>query len=397
MARQTLTAVIKADAKDYLRKMSRISPRGLVSAFGAVSAGIGVAAGAFAAAANKFFIQPAIEMEGIREQFKVLLGDTAKAEERMKQLTDFAAKTPFELPQIAEASKLLQVMGGDALATGDMLRLVGDAASSTADKDFANLATWVGRAYSGLKSNRPVGEAMMRLMELGLISGDTRNEIEKLQKQGKGMDAFDVLKGSLGKFSGTMAVLSQTTAGKLSTLRDNFRLAGAEVGDQILPSLNVNLDGMIQKLQEMKESGDLKELGENLSQLIKPAADLAAAFGKLITSEEVLNAIGTGLKGVAGGLELINEMREKAKAEDLAKELAEVVPADMTKKAGVFAQLLQSITGAEADTGALITARFGTAAGRDSQAQTIMQQQLEVMRAIQQGRVGPQHAVPGGG
>ncbi len=44
---------------------------------------------------------------------------------------------------------------------------------------------WIGRLYDGLQSGRPVGEAMMRLQELGVISGDTRNQIENLQKSAR--------------------------------------------------------------------------------------------------------------------------------------------------------------------------------------------------------------------
>ena len=128
---------------------------------------------------------------------------------RMQELSKFAQTTPFQLSEVANASRVLQTLGGSALATGDSLRMVGDA-SAVSGESFENLAIHVGRAYSGLKSNRPIGESMSRLQELGLVTGETRSEIEKLQKQSKGKDAWAVLQTELGKTKGGMKELSGT-------------------------------------------------------------------------------------------------------------------------------------------------------------------------------------------
>ena len=227
---------------------------------------------------GKAMIGASREMETLEVQFKTLLGSTQKAKERMKELADFTAKTPFKLPEVAKASRVLQTLTKGALATGEGLRLVGDASASTG-ADFENLAVWVGRAYDGLQSNRPVGEAMMRMQELGLISGDTRNEIEKLQKAGKGKEAWNVLQSELRKTEGGMADLSLTTAGLESTtsdltdemLRNVDSSIGLSVaykgllswGNKILNNVNENLNAQL-KLNEAMEvmgKGDiLKEL-----------------------------------------------------------------------------------------------------------------------------------------
>jgi len=198
----------------------------LISLKGAmVSLGV-VGVGAF----TKSIISAGSEMEKLETQFKVLLGDTESAKARMQELSKFAQTTPFQLEQVANASRILQTLGGNLLSTGEGLRMVGDA-SAISGESFENLAVHVGRAYSGLQANRPIGESMARLQELGLVTGSTRNEIEKLTKAGQGKKAWGILQAELKKTSGGMNELSQTLGGLVSTLKDQFQGALRQLGE----------------------------------------------------------------------------------------------------------------------------------------------------------------------
>lgn len=230
-------------------------------------------------------IGAAAEMETLETAFEPLLGSAEMAEQRMKELAKFAAETPFELPEIAKASKELETLTKGALATGKGLEMVGDIAAST-NRPFDEVAVSVGRLYDGLQSGRPVGEAMMRLQELGAISGDTRAKIEALQKEGKkGDEVWIIAERALGRFSGSMEKQSQTWNGRISTLKDNVNLAFAAMGQPVIDSLSPILDSWADK--------DFTEMGQRLGE------DLAAALD-IITSEDAwelfklnaLNAIG---------------------------------------------------------------------------------------------------------
>ena len=120
----------------------------------------GTVAGVFV----KSLVSASSEMETLETKFKVLLGDTESAKARMQELSKFASTTPFQLNEIANASRVLQTLGGTALATGDSLRMVGDASAISGER-FENLAMHVGRAYNSLNANRPIGESLMRLQE----------------------------------------------------------------------------------------------------------------------------------------------------------------------------------------------------------------------------------------
>ena len=160
-------------------------------------------------------------LEDLELQFKPLLGSAEDAQKRIKELSQFASRTPFQLPEIAKASKVLETLTGGLLSTGKGLEMVGDSAS-VAGVSFDELAVHIGRAYSNLQANRGAGESLARLQELGLVSGETRNQIEELQKSARGQEAWKVLRGELDKTEGAMKGLSSTFTGKLSTLQDNF-------------------------------------------------------------------------------------------------------------------------------------------------------------------------------
>ena len=189
-------------------------------------------------------------METLETKFKVLLGDTESAKARMQELSKFASTTPFQLNEIANASRVLQTLGGTALATGDSLRMVGDA-SAISGESFENLAIHIGRAYSGLKANRPIGESLARLQELGLVSGETRNQIEDLTKQAKGTEAWKVLQTELKKSEGGMKALSKTFGGLTSTLKDQFAEA----------------------LRQISKGGFFDDIKSGLSSIVKTMAD----------------------------------------------------------------------------------------------------------------------------
>ncbi len=211
---------------------------GMVAKVGAI-AGLAGGLGLVGAAVAGFkkSIDEASTMEGFVVGFKVLLGSAEAATARMKELSKFAADTPFELPEVAAASRTLETLTKGALATGKGLTLVGDVASGT-QQSFAEIATWVGRLYDGLQSGRPVGEAMARMQELGIVSGDTRAQIEQLQAAGqKGDGVWGIMEAALGRFGGMMKEQSNTWAGLMSTLKDGVNGVFREFGTPILPAL----------------------------------------------------------------------------------------------------------------------------------------------------------------
>lgn len=214
------------------------------------------------------------EIERYRVQFGVLLGDADKARERIAMLTDFAAKTPFQLPEVINASRILQVFAKDALSTGDSLKMIGDIAAGTS-QPFTDVAMWIGRMYSSLQSGRPIGEAALRLQEMGAISGETANKFTQFAEQVKDGtadigDIWPQVTAEFAQFSGLMESQSATLEGKLSNLQDSIGQFMAHVGEVFLPIAKAFLDIVVPAISNVTAAFDtlVKVLGPPLGEAV---------------------------------------------------------------------------------------------------------------------------------
>ena len=174
------------DLKSSLRETSQFSSQvgqGLLQGLG-LAAGLGVAGGVAAVTkAMVDFTTAGVKFNATVEQqtvaFRTLLGSVDLAKERIDSLVDFAAFTPFELPEIIQANKVLEVLSDGMLSTEEGMKLVGDAASSVG-RGFRETAMWMGRLAAGLESGTAVGESTLRLV-LSLVK-EQRNSSFSLRK-----------------------------------------------------------------------------------------------------------------------------------------------------------------------------------------------------------------------
>ena len=256
--RADLSQMVKAREESQkfqtqLTSMNRLLAQG--AGFGAGFLGISSLSGAMQDA-----ITTGIAFNANLEQqtvaFKTLLGDQELATQRIQQLTEFSATTPFQLEEVIEANRLLQTLTEGALATEDGMRLVGDAAAAVG-RDFAETSLHIGRLYSGLESGLPIGEATMRLTEMGLISGDTRIELQRLAEEGAlgAAQAMEVLGDAFGDTAGAMQLQSQTFNGVLSTVKDNLTII---LGELMKPQFE-GLSILLTKVGEMMGALDTEE------------------------------------------------------------------------------------------------------------------------------------------
>lgn len=269
--------------------------------------GIGIAGVGGLAAIGGMAIKSAADMETMRAQWETLLGSTEKAQARMNELRQFAAETPFEIPEVMQASRTLQVFGGAALATGDNLRLVGDVAAGT-NQPFSDVAMWVGRMYDAIKSGQPFGEAAQRLQEMGALSGENRRKIEKLAEGVKNgnvtmQEAWQQTTGTFSQFSGGMERMSQTVAGQWSNLMDNLGQTLAGIGELLLPLAKSVIEGFNAALPTIREFliGVFEKAGpilQTVGGIFKQVIDgIGAAFD---SNGQASNGFGKAIQAVAG-------------------------------------------------------------------------------------------------
>lgn len=245
-----------------------------------------------------------LQFEGFQTRFEVMLGSADKAKERMQELEKFGRTTPFELPGVVQASVVLETLTQGALSTGDGLRLVGDVASGTG-RPIEELAQWFGRLYDGIKSGRPVGEAMARLQELGAVSGDLRNKIEEMQKAGvDGEVVWATLEDGMGRYSGMMEKQSQTVGGALSNISDGLGALKRNLMEGIFQAAKPLFFGIAAALGNEGVQKAALEAGiavgevlgkavEGVSDLVKIGMDLWDEYGSSITGtvRDVVEAV----------------------------------------------------------------------------------------------------------
>ena len=194
------------------------------------------------------------EFEQYQQRFEVLLKSADAAKQRLAELADFGAKTPFDLPEVVRADTILQGFGLHAEDTAkkfgfsgsEIRRIAGDVASGSG-ASFEQIAGYLGKFSAGA-----TGEAIMRFQELGIV---TR---EQLAKMGVEFDKSGTLTSPLPaamtallkvmneKYNGMMAKQSKTFTGMSSNLRDwvgkTLRTVGQPIFDKLTDGLSSLLD-----------------------------------------------------------------------------------------------------------------------------------------------------------
>lgn len=296
---QGLKIKIGADSAQFDRTMKGVRGKlnmlnGPIKAAGAAAA---AAAGAIAGLAAGIGVmirsasQEAAGVEVLTMQFETLLGSAEKAQDRMEEITKFAATTPFEIKELAETSKLLQTLGGDMLATGEGLRMVGDAAAISG-QPIAEVGLHIGRIFNAITSGTTAGESVARLQELGLMTGTVKRQFEELGKAHKSgrvaalsqNQAMQLLQSVFVKTEGAMIRLASTTQGKLSNMADNISQLKVAFGTGFNDGLKVALDAANNWLPKMKESmtkaGQI--LGDGIAEAVNGDIGKLIEIGKLI-------------------------------------------------------------------------------------------------------------------
>ena len=214
-----LALKLRDEATSKLEKQRIVWARLKLAAVAAVAA-----FAAFVAQGVRFNAQ----VEKATIQFGAFFRNAEQAEAHVRSLTDFAARTPFQLPGILQASRMLLTFAADAAFGADTLRIVGDAAAGVS-APIEEVSTWFGRMYTAIQAGRPMGEALQRLQELGLLSGVARTKMEDLSKAGADQEqVMAVLRDEWEKHDGAMVRLSGTTEGLESTFTDLVaQVAGA--------------------------------------------------------------------------------------------------------------------------------------------------------------------------
>jgi tape measure domain-containing protein len=220
--------------------------RGKLTRFGrglaAVGAGL-LGAGIAGAAALAWPLKLAADLEKTHAGFLTMLGDAEAVTKLMKELQEFAASTPFELPELQEAARMMLAFGSGADSVVDELRMLGDVAAGVG-MPLGELAEIYGKnrvqgRLFGEDINQLTGRGIPVIQELAKQFGVSESEIKSMVSEGKvGFAELQTAMQSLattGIFAGGMERQSQTLLGLWSTLKDTIAQAILPIGQALLP------------------------------------------------------------------------------------------------------------------------------------------------------------------
>lgn len=269
------------------------------------------------------------KFEQYMASFEVLLGGADKAQKRMNELTVFAAKTPFELPQVVEAEKRLLAYGVAAQDTAEVMQILGDISMGNAEK-----LSMISLAYGQVVTNAKLYGTELRqfaengvplLAELATMYGKTEAEMRKMIEGGQisaqaVTEALRRMTAEGGKFYGMMEKQSKTAEGLWATLRDNVGMFARDVGEESFGYLKDQLSIFMDTLDQMARSGELSDIatvwGSNIAKFTEFVVDAIkilwdmrgalAAAGIAVAAFKVAMSISNVVMAVTTAIEAYN-------------------------------------------------------------------------------------------
>lgn len=307
-----------SDAQKRVKAFSENIKAGVQTAMkiGAAVAAAGAAVGGYVAKTGIGYNK---QMDDYTANMQTLLGGVDKAEAKIKELSDMAAKTPFELPTLVDATQTLLAFGVKADDSTGILKSLGDISLGNASK----LETLT-RAYGKMSSTGKVTLENVQMMidagfnPLNLIAERNHMTMESLYKAiSDGKVPFEELTWAIqkatsegGQYFNGMETASKTLTGRLSTLKENWSAFLALVTkpsyeslrDTILPSAIDMVDKLTASFNESGLQGVFDTFSEEVGKLGKNiASKITEYFDSDQAKTDLQNATGKIAKLLTGG------------------------------------------------------------------------------------------------
>lgn len=185
-------------------------------------------------------IDGAAQMEQFSIGFKTLLGNTEAADKALNRIKQDAKSTPFELPGLIQANRLLISAGLNAEAAADLILDLGDAVSATGggQDELERLAL-------NLQQIKNLGHATAIDLKqfafagidiFGLLADSMGKTVDEVKKMDSTDITFDMISKALGtaadeggRFFNAMRDQSTTLNGIKSNIKDTFSIMGTEI------------------------------------------------------------------------------------------------------------------------------------------------------------------------
>lgn len=262
-------------------------------------------------------VQAAAQMRQYEIAFQTMLKSAEAGTQMLRDLQQFAAETPFDVPGVVSAGQQLMAFGFKAEEIIPMLTNLGDAASGLGlgTEGVSRLAYALGQMQTSGKLN---AQDMMQLTSAGIsawdmlaqAAGKTVAEMKDLCSKG----AIDskaavqtIVAGMNEQFGGMMAKTSDEVAGLLANIEETAGNTSAAVGKYLTEAFNIKgiLKDVSDRLGEFQQKMQTAtEQGKSLRDVIKECvpAPVIAAIGAFAAALVVVSVAAVATLGAVLGL-----------------------------------------------------------------------------------------------
>lgn len=209
----------------------------------------------------------AAKNEVMRKSFDVLTGSVEKGGELIRDLYDFAERTPFEVTELGDAAKMLLAMGIETDKVIDSLSMLGDMAAAV-DRPINEFALVYGQIMSTTfltggdamqLTNKGIGIREMIAKKLNVDMATVYDLISQRMISSKFVEnLLKELTSEGGRFYNMMDERSATLQGRWSNMLDAWDALKITIGAILIQHLD--LKGVVTKITE-----GIKWLGDAIS------------------------------------------------------------------------------------------------------------------------------------
>lgn len=299
---------ITGDNSNFLRKLREVKTGVTNTSKEIEKNGLGIedmfnkmtkAAAAFGAGFTaKELIQNIIQVRGEFQQLEVafttMLGSSEKANALMVQLTETAAKTPFDLQGVANGARQLLAYGTSAEDVNDTLIRLGNIAAGLSQPlgDLVYLygtTMTQGRLYTQ-DLNQFTGRGIPMIKELAKEFGVAESEIRGMVEAGmigfpEVQKVIQNLTNEGGMFFNLMQEQSKTIAGQISNIGDSFSMMLNDIGKANEGIINDALSGVSYLI------GNYETVGKTLLEIVGTYGAYKAALITITALQKVYSAV----------------------------------------------------------------------------------------------------------
>lgn len=271
-------------AQSNAKELGKSMNDGLTQTSGLLDGIKGKLLGLFTVAAGGALIKSVISTSAEFEKFETILGtiegSSDKAKASMDWISEFAAKTPYDIAGVTDAFVKLRAYGMDPI-NGDLLRTLGDTAAAMG-KPVMQAVEAIADAVTG-ENERLKEFGIKAAKQAGKIAYTYTDSAGKQQTKLVDANSREQIQATLQaiwneKYAGAMDKLSNTWEGITSNIGDQFDRLKLEIGRAgIFDGAKRGLKAF-QEILESIDADDLKEIADTLVDIGRLAAIAFASY-----------------------------------------------------------------------------------------------------------------------